>query len=250
MAGREVIEEKANKTIYREGNTIIKAFAPNHPKADVFNEAFIQSCVEAAGLPVPKLLGVTEENGRWCLAMERIEGTDLRRIMQQDEGRLDEYLEKFVDIQIEFGAHRVPRLRNTRYKMEEIISGMRDEIDASTRYELMQRIHAMRRHTRLCHGDYVPANVILREDGSYVVLDWAHATAGNAGADAAITYMRLCLEMPAIADDYLQLYSRKADMPVQYIEKWMPIVAAAQLSKHVPEETELLTSWVSVAEYQ
>ena len=81
MAGREVIEEKANKTIYREGNTIIKAFAPNHPKADVFNEAFIQSCVEAAGLPVPKLLGVTEENGRWCLAMERIEGTDLRRIM-------------------------------------------------------------------------------------------------------------------------------------------------------------------------
>ena len=39
-------------------------------------------------------------------------------------------------------------------------------------------------------------------------------------------------------------------MPVQYIEKWMPIVAAAQLSKHVPEEKELLTSWVSVAEYQ
>ena len=39
-------------------------------------------------------------------------------------------------------------------------------------------------------------------------------------------------------------------MPIQYIQQWMPIVAAAQLTKHVGEERELLERWISVAEYQ
>lgn len=38
-------------------------------------------------------------------------------------------------------------------------------------------------------------------------------------------------------------------MPIQYIQKWMPIVAAAQLSKHIESERELLEQWISVAEY-
>ena len=96
----------------------------------------------------------------------------------------------------------------------------------------------------------MPSNVVIREDGSYCILDWAHATSGNAGADAAITYLRLTLENPEIAEKYLRLYSKKSDMPIQYIQQWMPIVAAAQLAKHNESERELLEKWISVAEYE
>ena len=108
----------------------------------------------------------------------------------------------------------------------------------------------MKRHTKLCHGDLVPSNIIIREDGSWIVLDWAHATSGNAGADAAITYLRFSLEQPKIADQYLRLFCKKADMAIQYVQTWMPIVAAAQLTKHKEAERELLEKLISVAEYQ
>lgn len=249
MANRAILEEKSTKTVYREGNTIVKEFVASHPKANVFNEAYIHACVEGCGAPVPKIISVTPANGGWALSMEYVEGRTLEQMMGEQPEKTDEYLEKLVDIQLEIGKYVVPQLRNTRYKMEEAINSM-TEIDASTRYELLQRIHGMKRHTRLCHGDFVPSNILIREDGSYCILDWAHATSGNAGADAAITYLRFSLDKPELAEKYLRLFCKKADMAIQYVQTWLPIVAAAQLTKHKEAERELLEKWISVAEYQ
>ena len=249
MAERQILEEKSYKTVYREGNVIVKAFTPSHPMSDVFNEAYIHACVEDAGVPVPKLLGVGMQDGGWAIQMEYVAGKTLSQLAKENPDRIDEYLEKLVDIQLAVGGYRVRHLRNTRLKMEDSIKAMA-EIDASTRYELLQRIHGMARHTKLCHGDLVPSNIVIKEDGSWCVLDWAHASAGNAGADAAITYMRFSLNKPELAEKYLRLFCKKADMPIQYIQTWMPVVAAAQLTKHRESEREMLEKWISVAEYQ
>ena len=249
MAERQILEEKSYKTVYREGNVIVKAFTPSHPMSDVYNEAYIHACVEDAGVPVPKLLGVSMQDGGWAISMEYVAGKTLEELAKEHPERIDEYLEKLVDIQLEVGGYRVRHLRNTRLKMEDAIKAM-TEIDASTRYELLQRIHGMAQHSKLCHGDLVPSNIVIKEDGSWCVLDWAHASAGNAGADAAITYMRFSLDEPELAEKYLRLFCKKADMPIQYIQTWMPVVAAAQLTKHRESERELLEKWISVAEYQ
>ena len=249
MADRQIIEEKSYKTVYREGNVIIKAFTASHPMSGVFNEAYIHACILDAGVPAPKLLGVSQLDGGWAIQMEYVAGKTLSELAQENPDRLDEYLERLVDIQLETGRYRVPQLRNTRLKMENAIKTLTD-IDASTRYELLQRLHGMARHTKLCHGDLVPSNIVVKEDGSYAILDWAHASAGNAGADAAITYMRFSLDNPELAEKYLRLFCKKADMPIQYIQTWMPIVAAFQLTKHRESERPLLEKWISVAEYQ
>ena len=249
MAEKQIIEQKSYKTVYREGNLIVKEFTASHPKADVFNEAYIHACVEDAGVPVSKLLGVNPAGGGWAIALEYVEGRTLEELMKAHPEKIDEYLEKLVDIQLETGSYRVRNLRNTRVKMEDAIKSL-TEIDASTRYELLQRIHGMPQHSKLCHGDLVPSNIIIKEDGSYRILDWAHASAGNAGADAAITYLRFSLDAPELADKYLRLFCKKADMAIQYIQKWMPVVAAFQMTKHREAERELLEKWISVAEYQ
>lgn len=249
MAERQILEESSYKTVYREGNVIVKAFTASHPMSGVFNEAYIHACILDAGVPAPKLLGVSQMNGGWAISMEYMAGKTLEDLMRENPDKMDEYLEKLVDIQLETGRYRVPQLRNTRLKMENAIKQLTD-IDASTRYELLQRLHGMARHTKLCHGDLVPSNIVMKEDGSYAILDWAHASAGNAGADAAITYMRFSLTDPELAEKYLRLFCKKADMPIQYIQTWMPIVAAFQLTKHKEAERDLLEKWISVAEYQ
>jgi len=250
MSDRIILKQAANKTVYREGSRIIKEFTASHPMSGVLNEAYIHACVEDAGVPVPKLLGVApSENGGWAITMEYVSGRTLEEMMNEHPEKTDEYLEMLVDIQLETGAYRVPNLRNTRQKMADAIQTL-TQIDASTRYELLQRIHGMERHSKLCHGDLVPSNIVFREDGSYCILDWAHASAGNAGADAAITYLRFSLDDPELAEKYLHLFCRKADMAIQYVQTWMPVVAAQQLTKHKEAERDLLEKWISVAEYQ
>ena len=57
------------------------------------------------------------------------------------------------------------------------------ELDASQRYELLTRLESMPHHSKLCHGDFNPSNIIVGKNGKMTVVDWAHATQGNASAD-------------------------------------------------------------------
>ena len=109
----------------------------------------------------------------------------------------------------------------------------------------------MRNHTKLCHGDFVPSNIIIKDNGQHFIIDWAHATQGNASADVARTYLLFCLKGDEdFAKKYLDLFCKKSDTARQYVQKWMPIVAASQSVKGKPEEREFLLKWADVVEYE
>ena len=94
----------------------------------------------------------------------------------------------------------------------------------------MQRLEGMKNHDKLCHGDFNPSNIIINEDGRYSIIDWAHATQGNASADVARTYLLFSLAGDVSgANTYLDLFCKKSDTAKQYVQKWMPIVAASQV---------------------
>ena len=81
--------------------------------------------------------------------------------------------------------------------------------------------------------------------------DTSHATQGNASADVARTYLLFWLNGDIDgAKKYLNLFCKKSDTARQYVERWLPIVAASQSVKGKPQEREFLLSWVDVAEYQ
>ena len=52
------------------------------------------------------------------------------------------------------------------------------------------------------------------------------------------------------ADKYMQLFCKKSDTAKQYVEKWLPIVAASQMVKGKPEEREFLMRWIDVVDYE
>ena len=125
------------------------------------------------------------------------------------------------------------------------------ELDATTRYELHTRLASMKRHDKVCHGDFTPGNIIITPEGKHFILDWSHATQGNGAADAARTYLTFCLRgQNELAEAYLKLFCEKTDTARQYVNAWMPIVAASQSVKGKPEEREFLLRWASVCDYQ
>lgn len=244
------IAQRKNKTIYRDGNLCIKVFDKDFKKSDVLNEALNQARVEETGLAIPAIHDVTTlDDGRWAIVMDYIEGKSLESLMEQDTKKEGEYLKKFVDLQLEMHSKRSPLLNKLKDKMMRKIdlSGL----DATTRYELHVRLDSMPKHVKLCHGDFNPSNVIITDKGEAYIIDWSHATQGNASADVARTYLLFNLSGKGkLADKYLDLFCAKSDTAKQYVQQWLPIVAASQLVKGKEDEREFLLKWVNVCQYE
>ena len=246
-----VIALRNKKTIYRDGDKCIKVFDEAYSKADVLNEALNQARIEETGLNIPAVLEVTMVDGKWAIVSEFIQGKTLAQLMQEeeDEEKKDAYLEQLVDIQLQMHAKTCPMLGKLKDKMNRKIS--QSDLDATTRYDLHTRLEGMPKHNKVCHGDFNPSNIIITENGTPYILDWSHATQGNASADAARTYLLFCLSGDeATAKKYLSLFCKKSDTAMQYVQKWMPIVAASQSVKGNAHEREFLLSWVNVVDWQ
>ncbi|GHV88263.1 aminoglycoside phosphotransferase [Spirochaetia bacterium] len=249
MGAQKIIVERAAKKIYLEDGKVYKLMGAEYPASDVFNEALNLAAVGETDLNVPKLLEVRKIDGRWAIVWEYIEGVTLAELMEKDPIRFDEYLNRFVDIQLEMHTHTASRLPVLIDKMQRKIRA--SGLDATTRYELSTRLDGLPRHTKLCHGDFNPSNIIITKDNEAYIIDWSHATAGNASADAAQTWLLFYLAgKKDIAEKYLGLFCKKSDTARQYVDKWIAIVSASQLAKGTPEERETLLKWANVVEYE
>ncbi len=244
-----VIAVRNNKTIYRDGDRVYKVFDKQYSKADVLNEALNQARVEETGLNIPKILEITMIDEKWTIVSEFIEGKTLAQLMEEDADNKDKYLELFVDLQLEMHGKTCAGLNKLKDKMNRKISAA--DLDATTRYDLHTRLESMPKHNKVCHGDFNPSNIIITKDGTPYILDWSHATQGNASADVARTYLLFWLNGDIDgAKKYLDLFCKKSNTAKQYVQKWMPIVAASQSVKGNADEREFLLSWVSVVEYE
>ena len=230
-----VIAVRTAKTVYRDGDLCIKVFNEEFSKADVLNEALNQARIEEIGLNIPKIHEVTKIDGKWAIVSDFISGKTLQQLMDEDPDKKDEYLNMFVDLQLTVLSKTCPLLNKLKDKMNSKISLA--ELDATTRYDLHTRLNGMPKHNKVCHGDFNPSNVIIAEDGT--------------PADAARTYLLFWLKGDIeTAKQYLEMFCEKSDTAKQYVQKWMPIVAASQSVKGNEQEREFLLSWVNVVEYE
>ena len=244
-----MIAVRNNKTVYRDGERCLKVFQEDYSKADVLNEALNQARIEETGLHIPRILEVTMIDGKWTIVSDYIKGKTLAQHMQENPGEKEQYLNMFVGLQLEMHGKTCPMLTKLKDKMNRKIC--QTDLSATVRYDLHTRLEGMPKHNKVCHGDFNPSNIILAEDGTPYILDWSHATQGNASADAARTYLLFWLAGDIDgAKRYLELFCEKSNTAKQYVQKWMPIVAASQLVKANEKEREFLYSWINVVDYE
>jgi len=242
----KVIAKRDNKTIYRDGDRSIKVFGKGYSKSDVINEALAQARIEETGLNIPKVLEVTMIDGNWAIVYEFVEGKTLAQLMAEEPENKDEYVNFLVDLQMKVHFESAPLLGKLKDKMNRKI--VDSDLDATTRYDLHVRLEAMPKHNKICHGDFDPSNVVITEDGKAYILDWSHATQGNASADVARTYLLFWMNGDISgAEKYLDAYCTKSGTEKEYVKRWMPIVAAAQSIGCSEKEREFLLGWVKGA---
>lgn len=244
-----IIAVRNNKTVYHDGDRCLKVFDKTYSKADVLNEALNQARIEETGLNIPKILEVTMIDEKWTIVSEYIKGKTLAQLMKENPDKKEEYLEMFVNLELEMHSKKCPLLNKLKDKMSCKIS--KTDLSATVRYDLHTRIEGMPKHNKVCHGDFCPSNIIISDDGLPYIIDWSHATQGNASADAARIYLKFWLNGDIEgAKRYLELFCEKSDTAKQYVQGWMPIVAASQLTKGNAAEREFLYSWIDVVDYE
>ncbi len=234
--------------VYRKDDKVIKVFHENSNKTSAMYEALTHSRVEKTGIQMPIIHEISKTNNKWSITMDHVEGKTLYQIMKDDPENILKYIEQMVDLQILIHSKSVMDLSLLKDKLTYLIKNV-EEIDDVTQYELLTRLEGMPKHTKLCHCNFSPMNIIINDKGTYVV-DWVASAQGNASADIGITYMILCLEFPEAAEKYLDMFCKKTNTKKKYVQDWLPIIAAAKLPNCKPEEKELLLKWIDVVEYE
>ena len=247
----ELLLKRNNKRIYVKGDVITKVFDHQfYTSSDIMKEAMNQEYALELGFNVPGVLSVFPVGNDWAISSRRILGETLRELMDKDPDNKKMYISKLVAIQIEILSHlssnlKLPKLKD---KLNNYIS--ESGLDATTRYDLHARLEKMPNHYKVCHGDICPENIIIQGD-TYYVLNWAHATRGNAAGDAAMTYLLFVLSGDEkAAEMYLKEFCKKSDTDVSYVQRWISVVSATKLRTITdPEKREILSRNISVVEY-
>ena len=248
MELKNLIAKGDSVDVYREGNSVIKLFHADQPKTSAMYEALTHSRVETTGLPIPTIQEISKIEDNWAITLDYVEGKTLHELMTENPDKIPEYINLMVDIQLEIHSKHAPLLSKLKDKMARMIKSL-DCIDDVEKYDLLTRLESMPKHTKLCHCNFTPMNIVINDSG-YKILDWVAARQGNASADVGKTYLHLCIHFPEAADLYLDTFCKKSNTKKQYVQDWLPIVAATQLKLNKPEEKELLMKWIDVVDYE
>ncbi len=256
-AGRRLLGEGREAEIFEwDENTVLRLLRSPGDMARVQREAAALRAAADAGVDVPGVYESTTLDRRPGLIMDRVDGPDLITCM----GRRPWTVPR--------AAHIVG---TTQARMHEVVGppelmSLREEarlkIDAATDLpgELAEfalaRLEALPDGERLCHGDFHPANILLKSDGP-AVIDWTNATRGDPAADLART--RLLLRVGAVPEHmpalirrlhafgrgafyrgYVRAYERVRPIDAALVDRWEPVRAADRLFEGIPEERATL----------
>ncbi len=197
--------------------------------------------LRAAGYPVPTVHALAVDGsplGKPFLVMERVHGTTMSRPLfdSSEAAEQERLLTQFCQLML--GLHQLdwrPHVDDPqRYADGDPYRWISRELERLTsRFTLLEPLGfspllewlLARRHEVPClypgviHWDFHPNNVLLRPDGSAVVLDWAQADVSDPRVDLGWTLILIGSERGiAWRDRILSRYEELAGEPVEQIE--------------------------------
>lgn len=245
-----ILLQRTDKVVTKDKDSVLKIFGPSYKVSAILNEAMNEARAAETGLPVAKVIEVMKIREHWCIRREWVEGKTLADVMAGDKRNLEKYLRQFVAIQCEIFSKTSERMGNLSDKLDKQISA--SPLPKETRYDLHMKLQSFPRGKSLCHGDFNPTNVIITPKGDWRVIDWSHVRLGDPLADVARTYLLFWLSgHVAAAEKYMSFACEALKAKLPEVQKWLPIVAAAESAKaQSVKNHELLLHWASVVDYE
>ncbi len=239
--------------VYEWGDKeVVKVYKPHVTDDVIDNELYIGQILNNHVFAAPKLIGLTNIDGKKALIYERIPGKIMAEPLLRGVYQT-ELATKFAQMHYDIHQKIINELPSQydflRNRIVELKSILADKAEL-----LLELLDTMPKGNTLCHGDYQPLNII-GEDNEYRVIDWNGACLGNPLLDVAWTYMTL--SSPAIkhvlqesiaelfadlAKDYVTCYCKLSGIQEEDIFRCLPITAARRLYDNNQQDTEISRS--------
>ena len=238
---------------------VLKLFYPHIPRGWVSYEAKVGSLVFDAGAPSPRVGGCVELGDRAGIIYERINGTTLlEHLMEKpQEGVL--YAKQMAALHYRIHCSTCDELPRQGDRFSRAIMQAADILGEDKARTVMEYLDRLPNPSKICHGDFHPANLMLGRD--LIPIDWMNVYSGAPCSDVARTCLMLRTpHVPqelsivgqnglirlkqAIHDAYLEEYLRLSGSEPHEIEAWFLPVMAVRLREEVPGEREWLIAEV------
>lgn len=231
---------------------VVKLFHPRGSAAQAEREASFTRELHRQGLPVPRMEGIVEVEGRHGIVLERLDGISMLRELQRRPWRLPRLAHLLARLHAAIHDHSLPELPSLAAYLEATLRSV--DLPESWKREFLERLAALPDGDAVCHDDFHPDNVLLTSRGP-IVLDWPTAKRGNPLFDIArtSTLLRAGAPVPGTANRlliqagrglfhvlYLRSYRRLRPTRLRRLEAYLPIVAAVRLHDRVPGEAAQL----------
>ena len=239
--------QEAGQTVREE--RVIRLFLGNYATSKAEGEYRVIARLFEAGFPAPELFHLETDAsylGGPFIVMEYVRGRTLSEALHsvpEEEARslMAEFTRIWVDLHRLDGASLFPGeflQGDTRDYMDESFARAKARIDETNIGWLQPVIGWLKEHAAgvtpvqlsILHQDYHTENVLQREDGSLVVLDWTAARAGDYRADLAWTMLLMSTyDDPALRDIILESYEEASGVEVKDIEYFEVLAVGRRL---------------------
>jgi hypothetical protein len=211
--------------VYARNGVAAKVYRENQPYYQPFMEAFYIAMAGEVGVPVPKVYGIETYLNLTSIIMDQVRGKSLNDIATEDPSKVDEALDKVVEMQIALHKMNVGIIRSLKVVLGANISAS-PGLTPEEKERLGGMLDGLPDGLALCHGDFHGGNILF--DGtSYLIIDWAEVACGAPAADACRTYMDYYMGDRKDADTYLAKYCAASGLTREEILVWLPVTAGS-----------------------
>jgi hypothetical protein len=210
--------------------------------------------IQASNIQAPAVGDLIRVDGRNGLLYQRVDGLPMFEVILCKPWLLFKCAHTFAKLHADMhGKVLNAQVPSQRERLTRKLQGA-DALPTSTRKALLEALNDLPNDDRICHGDFHPANVLLTDQGGFVI-DWGDTTRGNPLVDVARTsilmlglvYTRqipnpwLRIASWIFHAAFLRYYFQLRPGGEDGYRRWLPVVAGARLSENIPElETWLL----------
>lgn len=198
---------------------------------------------------VPRAHTMVKLRGRYGIVYDRVVGKDMLDIMTHNLGHLNENVRPFVYYQNKINGLRIDMGLGVKEKLSADILTSKNLSEAE-RDRVIDYIDKLPNGRGLCHMDYHPGNILLKDDSKTplkpAIIDWQTAANGPASADIAKTYYLIRFgKVPylsfyirgirdvlgrVVAKKYMESQRKISGAEFGDIKPWLMPVAASRLS--------------------
>lgn len=187
---------------------ICKLFYPGYSKEYVRHEFHNATVTKDLGIRTPKAHELIVLDGREGIIYDRIRGEDLSDRMElSGEASVSVWTDKFV----EFHKKLLQCEMKEAMEYKDFLRRFADN------EETIDKINSLADGNCFIHGDFHLGNVIVDEEGEFVLVDMMNVCKGPALYDVARTYFLLGYD-PKLQKDYLERMGYTLESILPYLE--------------------------------